>query len=157
MPNSAQFRSSCRICFAAESMVMGAPPNTCSVRVGVEWSIVARVRSGRRTFRPRSRRALNACGEVTSCVRCRSTNITAGVSADCGRTSWADQTFSNSVRGEDISGHRLRAPRLLDAVYDLEEGARRGLDDIGGGARTTVAALVVLDIHHRFALRVLAL
>ena len=54
-------------------------------------------------------------------------------------------------------GHRLRAPRLLDAVYDLEEGARRGLDDIGGGARTTVAALVVLDIHHRFALRVLAL
>ena len=86
-PNSAQFFSSCRICFAAESMVMGAPPNTCSVRVGVEWSIVARVRSGRRSLRPRSRSTVNACGEVTSCVRCRSTNSTAGVSADCGATS----------------------------------------------------------------------
>ena len=29
-------RSSCAICFAADSMVIGAPPNTCSVRVGVE-------------------------------------------------------------------------------------------------------------------------
>ena len=35
-PNSAQFISSCRTCLAAESMAMGAPPNTCSVRVGVE-------------------------------------------------------------------------------------------------------------------------
>ena len=35
MPNSAQFCSSWRICLAAESMVIGAPPNTCSVRVGV--------------------------------------------------------------------------------------------------------------------------
>ena len=35
-PNSAQLTSSWRTCFAAESMTMGAPPNTCSVRVGVE-------------------------------------------------------------------------------------------------------------------------
>ena len=41
--------------------------------VGVEWSIVATVRSGRRTRSPRSRRAVKACGEVTSCTRWRST------------------------------------------------------------------------------------
>jgi hypothetical protein len=35
--------------------VIGAPPNTCSVRVGVEWSMVASVRSGRRTLSLRSR------------------------------------------------------------------------------------------------------
>jgi hypothetical protein len=61
-----------RICLAAESMVIGAPPNTCSVRVGVAWSMVASVRSGRRIFRPRSRSSTKACGEVTSWVRCRS-------------------------------------------------------------------------------------
>ena len=40
--------------------------------VGVEWSVVAMVRSGRRTFNPRRRRPSNACGEVTSWTRCRS-------------------------------------------------------------------------------------
>ena len=69
---------------AAESTAIGAPPNTCSVRVGVEWSMVASVRSGRRTGRPRSRSTANACGEVTSCIRCRSMYSTAGVSARLG-------------------------------------------------------------------------
>ncbi|CDN45646.1 Uncharacterized protein BN871_II_00160 [Paenibacillus sp. P22] len=40
--------------------------------VGTLWSIVANVRSGRRTWRPERRRPSNACGEVTSCTRCRS-------------------------------------------------------------------------------------
>ena len=35
-------------------------------RVGVEWSIVANVRSGRRTVNPRSFSNANACGVVTS-------------------------------------------------------------------------------------------
>ena len=42
---------------------------------------------------------VNACGEVTSWIRCRSMYSTAGVSAVCGRTRWASQIFSNSVRG----------------------------------------------------------
>ena len=41
--------------------------------VGVEWSMVATVRSGRRTLRPRSRSSAKAWGEVTSWTRCRST------------------------------------------------------------------------------------
>ena len=41
--------------------------------VGMEWSIVATVRSGRRTLRPRARSPVKACGEVTSWTRCRST------------------------------------------------------------------------------------
>ena len=42
--------------------------------------MVAMVRSGRRTFRPRSRSVENACGEVTSWHRCRSMKISAGAS-----------------------------------------------------------------------------
>jgi len=45
-PNSAQLASSSRTCRAAESSAIGAPPNTWAVRVGVEWSMVASVRSG---------------------------------------------------------------------------------------------------------------
>ena len=41
-------------------------------RVGTLWSSVARVRSGRRTARPASRRPSKACGEVTSWMRWRS-------------------------------------------------------------------------------------
>src|SRR5208282_1600481 len=97
-PNSAQLRSSWSTCLAAASSVIGTAPNTCSVRVGVEWSMVASVRSGRRTGRPSDFNALNACGEVTSWMRCRSTYSTAGVSGVSGSTSCAAQTFSNSVR-----------------------------------------------------------
>jgi len=65
-PNSAAFCSSWRTCFAAASTLIGTLPNTWSVLVGVEWSMVARVRSGRRTGSPRLFSTLNACGEVTS-------------------------------------------------------------------------------------------
>ncbi len=65
-PNSAALLSSCRTCFAAASTLMGILPNTCSVTVGVEWSMVAKVLSGRRTRRSSDFRTLNACGEVTS-------------------------------------------------------------------------------------------
>jgi hypothetical protein len=37
---------------AAASTLIGTLPNTCSLLVGVEWSMVASVRSGRRTGRP---------------------------------------------------------------------------------------------------------
>ncbi len=65
-PKAAQLTSSSRTCRAAASMAIGAPPKTCSVRVGVEWSMVAKVSSGRRTSSPRSRNTVKACGEVTS-------------------------------------------------------------------------------------------
>ena len=65
-PNSSQLRRSASSC-ARESS--SASPSA----VGTLWSIVASVRSGRRTGRPASRRPSNACGEVTSCTRCRST------------------------------------------------------------------------------------
>ena len=40
--------------------------------VGVLWSSVHKVFSGRRTPRPASRSPSKACGLVTSCTRCRS-------------------------------------------------------------------------------------
>lgn len=42
------------------------------VTYGMLWSTVARVQSVLLTFRPAFRRPSKACGEVTSCTRCRS-------------------------------------------------------------------------------------
>src|SRR4051794_19000949 len=64
--------------------------------VGMLWSAVAMVRSGRRTFKPRSRSPENACGEVTSCTRCRSIYNRVGAPA-CSWTTWEFQTFSIMV------------------------------------------------------------
>ena len=73
MAAARQFSSSARTWAAAcGSSITGRAPGGRGV-VGVEWSMVATVRSGRRTPRPRSRRAWKAWGEVTSCTRCRST------------------------------------------------------------------------------------
>ena len=72
--------------------------------------MVAKVRSGRRTRNLFFRNSANACGEVTSWVKCRSMKITAGVSADSGTTSWAAQTFSNMVFGVDIFDGFLKRP-----------------------------------------------
>ncbi len=105
MPNSAQLRSSASI-WAAES---GSATPASRPIVGTLWSTVARVRSGRRTRRPASRSPSKACGEVTSCTRWRSTNRIAGPPSSAGRTSWASQTFSKSVR--PITPPRPRARR----------------------------------------------
>ena len=48
----------------------------------------------------------NACGDVTSCMRCRSMYRTAGVSAVSATTSWAPQTLSNRVL---MAGSRIQA------------------------------------------------
>ena len=66
--------------------------------VGMLWSAVAMVRSGRRTLRPRSRRPWKACGEVTSWTRCRSMNSSVGAPG-CSWTTWESQSFSMMVRG----------------------------------------------------------
>src|SRR5271163_970044 len=60
--------------------------------------MVASVRSGRRTGSPKPLSTLNACGEVTSWMRCKSMYSTAGVSAVSATTSCAAQTLSNRVR-----------------------------------------------------------
>ena len=70
IPNSAQLRSSvCTWTRDSSSLIFAA---TGVPSVGVLWSAVASVRSGRRTVRPARRRPSNACGLVTSCTRCRS-------------------------------------------------------------------------------------
>ena len=97
-PNSAQLRSSCATWRAADSIAIGAPPKTCSVRVGRGVIHGGEGASGRRTFSPRSRSTVKACGEVTSWTRCRSMYSTAGrVGASRARPRARSQTFSNSV------------------------------------------------------------
>jgi hypothetical protein len=67
-PFAAQLASSILSCARAWSSTTASPPGI----VGIEWSIVATVRSGRRTLSPRAASPENACGEVTSCTRWRS-------------------------------------------------------------------------------------
>ena len=62
IPNSRQFSSIWRSCLTASSSAIGIDGSS----VGIEWSAVATVWPGFRTFRPRSRRPVNACGLVTS-------------------------------------------------------------------------------------------
>ena len=68
MPNSAAFLRRVSIWVRLVGSAMGRS----IARVGVLWSSVAIVRSGRRTGRPAIRSPSNACGLVTSCTRCRS-------------------------------------------------------------------------------------
>ena len=68
IPNSRQFFCKTAICRAAIGSVIGVPRGV----VGILWSTVATVRRGWRTRRPAVRRPSKACGEVTSCTRCKS-------------------------------------------------------------------------------------
>jgi len=69
MPDSAQLRRSTSTCARASGSAMGSEMPV----VGTAWSSIASVRSGRRTRRPAARRPSKACGDETSCTRCRST------------------------------------------------------------------------------------
>ncbi len=99
MPNSRQFRSSWPTWAAAWASTIGRPRGV----VGVEWSAVATVRSGRRTGRPRARSPVKAWGLVTSCTRWRSIASTAGAPSSCA-TTCVSQIFSTRVRGVDMTG-----------------------------------------------------
>ena len=66
--------------------------------------MVARVRSGRRTLRPRSRRPSKAWGEVTSWTRWRSMPSTSGAPSVPGATRCSSQILSTIVRGRAESG-----------------------------------------------------
>src|SRR5580693_7447296 len=93
-PNSSQLRSSVSTCTRESSSLMRAATGVPSV--GVLWSAVASVRSGRRSLRPASRRLSNACGLVTSCTRCRSMYSRPELAEP---TSCASQILSNIVCG----------------------------------------------------------
>jgi len=67
-PNSAQLRRSVSIWVRETGSAIGLS----IARVGVLWSSVAIVRSGRRTLRPASLRPSKACGLVTSWMNCMS-------------------------------------------------------------------------------------
>src|SRR6266436_192630 len=163
MPNSAQFASSAESCAAhSRSSITSGIPGLRGV-VGVEWSMVASVRPGRRTRRPASRSCAKACGDVTSCTRCRSTYSTAGVSTVSGDTTCASQIFANSVRGSDCATDDLRLRRRLplhparrDAVHHFQVRFRAGHHDVGVEAAPAIRASFVLHHHHHFALGVLA-
>ncbi|SKU22637.1 Uncharacterised protein [Mycobacteroides abscessus subsp. abscessus] len=68
MPNSSQFFRRVSTWVRDTGSAIGLSMSI----VGTLWSSVAIVRSGRRTWRPASRRPSNACGLVTSCTKCRS-------------------------------------------------------------------------------------
>src|ERR1700731_603840 len=72
---------------------MGVPRGS----VGILWSTVATVRAACRTFLPAARNPSKACGEVTSCTRCRSI-YKIGDRPAGSATRWAFQIFSNNVR-----------------------------------------------------------
>ena len=67
-PNSLALFRSVSICVRDVVSAIGRSMSS----VGVLWSSVASVRSGRRTGRPASRSPSKAWGLVTSCTRCRS-------------------------------------------------------------------------------------
>ncbi len=90
MPCAAQFCRSLAICAAASGSAIGLSRPV----VGTSWSIVATVRSGRRTLRPASSRPSKACGDVTSCTRCRSMYSRGGSPSGL-TTRWRSQTLSN--------------------------------------------------------------
>ncbi len=68
MPNSSALRRSASTWVRLTGSLIGWSQSI----VGTLWSSVARVRSGRRTRRPASRRPSNAWGDVTSWIRWRS-------------------------------------------------------------------------------------
>ena len=117
-PNSAQFTSSWRTCLAADSSLIGRPPKICAVSVGVEWSIVASVRSSRRTCSLRARRTSNAWGEVTSCVRCRSMYRIAGVSCRLGHDDVPLPHFlEQALRSHSSSGRSFQTAAAGDVSF----------------------------------------
>src|SRR6516164_11287542 len=64
---------------------------------------------------------------------------------------------SGGRRGAALLARTRSGLRQLDAIDHLEERARARLDDIGAHAGTPVSPAIVLHVHPRLALGVLAL
>src|SRR6185437_8329364 len=96
--------------------------------------MVAKVLSGRRSLRPAARMPANACGEVTSWIRWRSTYSSAGWPGGCA-TTWRSHSFSNRVRAaEGMSVSRERLQELVKII---------GLAVVADEARSPRTAVVV--------------
>src|SRR6478735_6898419 len=132
MPNSSQLLSRAWTCLRERTSRIASRLVRSLGSVGTLWSAVASVRSGRRTRRPESRSPSNACAEVTSWTRCRSTYRSEDPpSRSGGRTSCASQTFWNIVLGigsslapSQAGGHHgdelgLAAAGILEMVSEV--------------------------------------
>ena len=111
--------------------------------VGIEWSAVATVWPGLRTFRPRSRRPVNACGLVTSWTRCRSTARIAGAPGSDDTTcvvpdllyEGARSLSHGSTRNSMAPPHRLAQAAARTGVFEVTRTGQigRALRDAAGG------------------------
>ena len=88
--------------------------------VGMLWSTVATVRSGRRTPLDASLSPSKAWGDVTSCMRCLSIYIREGPVSFCIMV-WASQTFSNSVRAILFWDISKQAARVYNVPYNIRK------------------------------------
>ena len=131
IPKSRQFVSSWLIWAAACMSIIGSPRGV----VGVEWSAVATVLSGRRTGSPRSRSPVNACGLVTSWTRWRSTARMAGAPGSSA-TTCVSQIFSTSVRALVIGGRRCSL--LVRGLQQRTSASRGPAGRIGRGRQGRV-------------------
>ncbi len=118
--------------------------------VGVLWSAVASVRSGRRTVRPARRRPSNACGLVTSCTRCRS--MYSRPSARPRAPPRSSRTASSASLAPSQAEPRLTARKAASSpVWVLEVVRQVGVEG-HAVARCQLVALSVAHQHHRAAL-----
>ena len=131
--------SSVSTCLRLSSSLMSRATGVPSV--GVLWSAVASVRSGRRTVRPARRRPSKACGLVTSWTRCRSMNSRPG-SDLVGLPELVEQRLGHSLLltaaqsgRHDGQERRLVGPGVLEVVGQVGvEG-----DGVAGGQLVALA------------------
>src|SRR5205814_2313273 len=103
--------------------------------------MVASVRPGRLTPMPRSRSTENACGEVTSCTRWRSTYKTAGASSVAG----GRLVELPRVAGEERHGGSGRRAGAADRVEARQlPAARRPVLEEADEQRVEVAVVDLL-------------
>ena len=122
MPNSAQLRSSVSTCTRESSSLIRAATGVPSV--GVLWSAVASVRSGRRTLRPARRSPSNACGLVTSWTRCRSMYRSPSVADLVGLPDLLEHRLGHSSAPPEACRHdreegRVVGGRVLEVVRQV--------------------------------------
>jgi hypothetical protein len=86
--------------FSSSAVIISSASESASGRfcewVGMMWSTVANVRSGKRTGSPLSRSISNACGLVTSWIRCSPMNSWVWP-VGSSRTVCASQTLSSRL------------------------------------------------------------
>ena len=112
-------------------------------KVGTLWSTVTSVQSGRRTGRSAAARPSKACGDVTSCTRCRSMYSSA-VPSEVPSTTWSSQILSYIVRGPDdwmliecrvVLAAALASPRRVSCRRSMARDDPQPDASAGGSSR----------------------